>query len=254
MDGRQEVIVGGGAGGSSSGGRTAAAAVALLRVLLDCCCFTELRCCRCLGGTLKNNISCYPHSLGDATKNTTSLQATKQKSCSGPKPAAVKTSVAIMTDTSVMNYALTSASVAPASATSTSTNSMAAAAAFYQQQAAASAALASLDPAVSHHHQPMASAAAASAAALANVDSPARYPWMSITGKASSLFSHSLAHSCMYVQEGAYFLPRPSGGCYSWLLLLHCNDKTSAWLCPRPEAASAASVPRRQPLLRRLAV
>ena len=72
MDGRQEVIVGGGAG-SSSGGRTAAAAVALLRVLLDCCCFTELRCCRCLGGTLKNNISCYPHSLGDATKNTTSL-------------------------------------------------------------------------------------------------------------------------------------------------------------------------------------
>ena len=114
-----------------------------------------------------------------------------------------------MTDTSVMNYALTSASVAPASATSTSTNSMAAAAAFYQQQAAASAALASLDPAVSHHHQPLASAAAASAAALANVDSPARYPWMSITGKASSLFSHSLAHSCipscMYVQEGAYF-------------------------------------------------
>ena len=102
-----------------------------------------------------------------------------------------------MTDTSVMNYALTSASVAPASATSTSTNSMAAAAAFYQQQAAASAALASLDPAVSHHHQPLASAAAASAAALANVDSPARYPWMSITGKASSLFSHSLAHSCI---------------------------------------------------------
>lgn len=136
-----------------------------------------------------------------------------------------------MTDTSVMNYALTSASVAPASATSTSTNSMAAAAAFYQQQAAASAALASLDPAVSHHHQPLASAAAASAAALANVDSPARYPWMSITGKASSLFSHSLAHSCisscMYVQEGAYFFSRPSGGCYSWLLLLHCNAKTS---------------------------
>ena len=91
-----------------------------------------------------------------------------------------------MTDTSVMNYALTSASVAPASATSTSTNSMAAAAAFYQQQAAASAALASLDPAVSHHHQPLASAAAASAAALANVDTP-RYPWMSITGKASTL-------------------------------------------------------------------
>ena len=137
-----------------------------------------------------------------------------------------------MTDTSVMNYALTSASVAPASATSTSTNSMAAAAAFYQQQAAASAALASLDPAVSHHHQPLASAAAASAAALANVDSPARYPWMSITGKASSLFSHSLAHSCipscMYVRTGgSLLLSRPSGGCYSWLLLLHCNAKTS---------------------------
>ena len=107
-----------------------------------------------------------------------------------------------------MNYALTSASVAPASATSTSTNSMAAAAAFYQQQAAASAALASLDPAVSHHHQPLASAAAASAAALANVDSPARYPWMSITGKASSLFSHSrslLHRASLPVQEGAYF-------------------------------------------------
>ena len=95
-----------------------------------------------------------------------------------------------MTDTSVMNYALTSASAAaastPASATSTSnTSSMAAAAAFYQQQAAASAALASLDPASSHHHQPLASAAAASAAALANVDTP-RYPWMSITGKAAA--------------------------------------------------------------------
>ena len=152
-----------------------------------------------------------------------------------------------MTDTSVMNYALTSASVAPASATSTSTNSMAAAAAFYQQQAAASAALASLDPAVSHHHQPLASAAAASAAALANVDSPARYPWMSITGKASSLFSHSrsLLHPLLYVRTGgSLLLSRPSGGCYSWLLLLHCTamPKPPAWFRPRLEAASAASM------------
>lgn len=114
-----------------------------------------------------------------------------------------------MTDTSLMNYALTSSSASanPGSTSNTNTNSMAAAAAFYQQQAAASAALASLDPTSSHHHQPLATAAAASA--LANVDTP-RYPWMSITGKASSLFSHSLAHSCipscMYVvQEGAYF-------------------------------------------------
>ena len=90
-----------------------------------------------------------------------------------------------MTDTSLMNYALTStASAAPGSTSNTNTNSsMAAAAAFYQQQAAASAALASLDPTSSHHHQPLATAAAASA--LANVDTP-RYPWMSITGKSSS--------------------------------------------------------------------
>ena len=88
-----------------------------------------------------------------------------------------------MTDTSVMNYALTSSSASAGSSNTTNTNSMAAAAAFYQQQAAASAALASLDPTSSHHHQPLATAAAASA--LANVDTP-RYPWMSITGKRSS--------------------------------------------------------------------
>ena len=91
-----------------------------------------------------------------------------------------------MTDTSVMNYALTSASAGSNSnntSSSSTTNSMAAAAAFYQQQAAASAALASLDPTSSHHHQPLATAAAASA--LANVDTP-RYPWMSITGKRGS--------------------------------------------------------------------
>ena len=141
-----------------------------------------------------------------------------------------------------MNYALTSASVAPASATSTSTNSMAAAAAFYQQQAAASAALASLDPAVSHHHQPLASAAAASAAALANVDSPARYPWMSITGKASSLFSHSLAHSCMYVQEGAYFFRGHLEDATLGSSYCTAMPKPPAWFRPRLEAASAASM------------
>lgn len=96
-----------------------------------------------------------------------------------------------MTDTSLMNYALTSSSASanPGSTSNTNTNSsMAAAAAFYQQQAAASAALASLDPTSSHHHQPLATAAAASA--LANVDTP-RYPWMSITGKTRSSF-HTL--------------------------------------------------------------
>ena len=67
--------------GSSSVGRTAAAAVALLCVY---CCFTEL--CCCLGGTLKNNISCYPHSLGDATKNTTSLQARSKSHAVAPSP------------------------------------------------------------------------------------------------------------------------------------------------------------------------
>ena len=93
-----------------------------------------------------------------------------------------------MTDTSVMNYALTSSSASAGSSNTTNTNSMAAAAAFYQQQAAASAALASLDPTSSHHHQPLATAAAASA--LANVDTP-RYPWMSITGKRGSF--HTLS-------------------------------------------------------------
>lgn len=120
-----------------------------------------------------------------------------------------------MTDTSVMNYALTSA--AGATSTSSSTSSMVAAAAFYQQQAAASAALASLDPAsaTSHHHQPLASAAAASAAALANVDTP-RYPWMSITGNPTR---GQLFHASQPERE-----PKILGEMPQWNILYQCEN------------------------------
>ena len=121
-----------------------------------------------------------------------------------------------MTDTSVMNYALTSSSASAGSSNTTNTNSMAAAAAFYQQQAAASAALASLDPTSSHHHQPLATAAAASA--LANVDTP-RYPWMSITGKRGSF------HTLSTLRESLKRLLLPTR---SFLFLISYSERDSS--------------------------
>ena len=125
-----------------------------------------------------------------------------------------------MTDTSVMNYALTSSSASAGSSNTTNTNSMAAAAAFYQQQAAASAALASLDPTSSHHHQPLATAAAASA--LANVDTP-RYPWMSITGKRGSF------HTLSTLRESLKRLLLPTHSQHhSFLFLISYSERDSS--------------------------
>jgi hypothetical protein len=163
----------------------------------------------------KNNISCYPHSLGDATAHikttaatattvaaaaatsTTTSTTTSEETCSAAAARAIVRPQVDMTTESVMNYAgaLSSAASATASSVATSSSSMAAAAAaqFYQQQAAASAALATLDPTSSHHHQPL---------ALGNVDTP-RYPWMSITGKCYYFHTMLSSLSSLLLMEAA---------------------------------------------------